>query len=93
MPMLKRAYTQAPGPGHGQQMEAYDKLNILHSHTIEKKQLPGIDLVTSLSVCTLIAGFILVLISGLTLCVGAITPYIVSFFRLHLKYEVDYDTF
>lgn len=55
--------------------------------------MPGIDLVTKASISTLIAGFVLLTLSGLALCVGAVSPYIVSFYRMHLRYDVDYDTF
>lgn len=33
------------------------------------------------------------MLSGLALCVGAVIPYMVSLYRLHLKYDVNYDTF
>lgn len=42
---------------------------------------------------TLIAGYILLVLSGLALCLGAVLPYIVSLYRMHLKYDVNYDTF
>ena len=29
----------------------------------------------------------------MALCVGSLIPYIVSLYRLHLKYDVNYDTF
>jgi len=55
--------------------------------------LPGLDLITNKSILSIIGGFILVVLSGLALCVGAVIPYIVSLYRLHLKYDVNYDYF
>lgn len=73
--------------------EAKEKLNQLHQTQIVKEKLPGIDLFTGKAILTLVAGFMMMLLSGLALCVGAVTPYIVSFYRKHLKYDVNYDTF
>ena len=71
-----------------------DKLAILHQHTIlVTKQLPGLDLITFKAINSIIGGFILVVLSGLALCVGAVIPYIVSLYRMHLKYDVTYDDF
>lgn len=73
--------------------EAKEKLNQLHQTQNLSKKLPGVDLFTYTSMFTLGAGFLLMVLSGLAMCVGAVTPYIVSFYRQHLKYDVNYDTF
>lgn len=33
------------------------------------------------------------MITGLSMCLGAILPYIVSYYRMYLNFDVNYDTF
>ena len=92
LPFVKRSMTTIKD----MQMNrgAQDKLQNLHKYTIiDSMPLPGINMITKQSVMTLFGGFILLILSGLALCVGAVIPYIVSLYRYHLRYDVNYDTF
>lgn len=92
LPFVKRSMTTIKD----MQMNkgAQDKLQHLHKYTIiDSMPLPGINMITKKSVMTLFGGFILLILSGLALCVGAVIPYIVSLYRYHLRYDVNYDTF
>jgi len=52
-----------------------------------------VDKVTVKAALTLFAGLILLMTAGVCYVVGSVIPYIVSYFRMFLKYDVDYDTF
>ena len=53
----------------------------------------GVDKITFKSILTLVGGLILMMTSGLAYALGTISPYIVSYFRINLRYDVNYDTF
>lgn len=55
--------------------------------------LEGVDKFTASSIVTLFGGLLLLMASGLAYALGTISPYIVSYFRMYCRYDVNYDTF
>ena len=60
---------------------------------LDRKEVPGENQMTVHAVATLFGGLILMMVAGLPYAFGNIIPYIVSYFRMYLKYDVNYDTF
>ena len=56
-------------------------------------KIAGENKFTFQAVFTLFGGLILMMVAGLPYAFGNISPYIVSYFRMFLRYNVDYDTF
>ena len=58
-----------------------------------ERKVPGENQFTVHAVLTLTGGLILMMVAGLPYAFGNIIPYIVSYFRMYRRYNVDYDTF
>lgn len=58
-----------------------------------EKKVAGENKFTFQAVFTLSGGLVLMMVAGLPYAYGNISPYIVSYFRMFQRYNVDYDTF
>ena len=57
-----------------------------------EKKVAGENKFTFQAVFTLSGGLVLMMVAGLPYAYGNISPYIVSYFRMFQRYNVDYDT-
>lgn len=57
------------------------------------RSVDGENKMTVHAIATLLGGLILMMIAGLPYAFGNVIPYIVSYFRMYLKYDVEFDTF
>lgn len=74
--------------------ETGETLSLLTKEKIRNYELiDGVNKFTPASIITLIGGSILLMTTGLAYALGTISPYIVSYYRIYLGYDVNYDTF
>lgn len=71
-----------------------ETLGLLTQKKISKDRgIEGVDKFTPASIITLFGGLVLLMISGLSYAIGSVSPYIVSYYRMYMRFDVTYDTF
>jgi len=55
--------------------------------------IPGEDRLSFEAIRTLAGGFLMCFVAGSILAFGSLVPYIVSYYRMILKYDINEDTF